>query len=81
MRKNRKFTDEIRLKYLEEYLNSSFNRNQFEREKGLKHSTIYRWLRTFEVEDKPTPIMSHKLNQTEEELHNKIQELEQQLKS
>ena len=81
MRNNRKFTDEIRLSYLEEYFNSSSNRSQFEKEKGLKHDTIGRWLRIFDLEDKPTPIMSKRLNQTEQELHDRIQELERQLKS
>ena len=81
MRKKRKFTDENRLTYLEEYLNSSSSQGQFEREKGISHGSIYRWLRIFAIDDKPTPIMSNRLNQTEEELHNKIQELEQQLKS
>ena len=81
MRKNRKFTDELRLSYLEEYLNSSLNCNQFEKEKGLTRTSIRRWLRIFGIDDKPSPIMSNKLNQTEQELHDKIQELEKQLKS
>ena len=81
MRKNRKFTDEIRLKYLEEYLNSSSSQGQFEKEKGLSHGSIRRWLRIFAIEDKSSPIMNEKLNQTEQELHDKIHELEQQVKS
>ena len=40
---------------------------------GLKRTTISRWLRIFGIEDKPSPIMSKKLSQTEQELHDRIQ--------
>ena len=65
MRKNRKYSKAECLSYLEEYMCSSQNHSEFEREKGLKRTTISRWLRIFGVEDKPSPIMSKKLNQTE----------------
>ena len=81
MRKNRKFSKAECLSYLEEYMCSSQNHSEFEREKGLKRTTISRWLRIFGVEDKPSPIMSKKLNQTEQELHDRIHELERKIKS
>ena len=46
-------TDEKRMTLLQEYLSSDKSRASFEEEKGLSHSTIYRWLRIFAVEDKP----------------------------
>lgn len=57
------------------------NHSEFEREKGLKRTTISRWLRIFGIEDKPSPIMSKKLSQTEQELHDRIHELERKIKS
>jgi transposase-like protein len=47
-------TDEKRMTLLQEYLSSDKSRASFEEEKGLSHSTIYRWLRIFAVEDKPS---------------------------
>lgn len=81
MREYRKYSKEECLSYLEEYLSSSFNQSQFEREKGLKRTTIQRWLRIFGLEDKPSPVMSKKLSQTEQELHDQIYELEKKIKS
>ena len=81
MRKNRKYSKAECLSYLEEYMCSSQNRSEFEREKGLKRTTISRWLRIFWIEDKPSPIMSKKLSQTEQELHDRIHELERKSKS
>ena len=81
MRKNRKFSKAECLSYLEEYMCSSQNHSEFEREKGLKRTTISRWLRIFGIEDKPSPIMSKKLSQTEQELHDRIHELERKIKS
>ncbi|WP_304258060.1 hypothetical protein [Phocaeicola plebeius] len=75
MRKNRKYSKAECLSYLEEYMCSSQNHSEFEREKGLKRTTISRWLRIFGIEDKPSPIMSKKLSQTEQELHDRIQTL------
>ena len=68
MRKNRKFSKAECLSYLEEYMCSSQNHSEFEREKGLKRTTISRWLRIFGIEDKPSPIMSKKLSQTEHDV-------------
>lgn len=62
-------------------MSSSFTKSQFEREKGLKRTTIQRWLRIFGLEDKPDPFMSKKLSQTEQELHDQIYELEKKIKS
>ena len=81
MRKNRKYSKAECLSYLEEYMCSSQNHSEFEREKGLKRTTISRWLRIFGIEDKPSPIMSKKLSQTEQELHDRIHELERKIKS
>ena len=46
-------TDEKRMALLQEYLSSDKSKTSFEQENGLTHSTIYRWLRIFAVEDKP----------------------------
>ena len=81
MRKNRKYSKAECLSYLEEYMCSSQNRSEFEREKGLKRTTISRWLRIFGIEDKPSPIMIKKLCQTKHELHYLIHELERKIKS
>ena len=53
MRDNRGMTDEKRMALLHEYLSSDQSRASFEQKKGLTHSTIYRWLRIFAIEDKP----------------------------
>lgn len=81
MREYKKYSKEECLSYLEEYLSSSFTKRQFEREKGLKRTTIQRWLRIFGLEDKPDPFMSKKLSQTEQELHDQIYELEKKIRS
>ena len=52
MRDNRGMTDEKRMALLHEYLSSDQSRASFEQKKGLTHSTIYRWLRIFAIEDK-----------------------------
>ena len=54
MRDNRGMTVEKRMALLQEYLSSDKTKVSFEREKGLSNSTIYRWLRIFAVEDKPS---------------------------
>lgn len=81
MREYRKYSQDECLSYLEEYLSSSLSQREFEREKGLKRTTILRWLRIFGLEDKPSPVMSKKLSQTEQELHGQIYELEKKIKS
>ena len=65
MREYKKYSKEECLFYWEEYLSSSFIKRQFERDKGLKRTTIQYWLRIFGLEDKPDPFMSKKLSQTE----------------
>lgn len=62
-------------------MGSSLSRSAYEREKGLKRTTIIRWLRTFALEDKPDPVMSKKLSLSEQQLHNRIHELEQEVKT
>jgi hypothetical protein len=62
VREYKKYLKEECLSYLEEYLYSSFIQRQFEREKGLKRTTMLRWLRIFGLEDKPSPDMSKKLS-------------------
>lgn len=81
MRNNKGMTDELRLSYLEEYFSSSLNSYHFEKEKGLTHHSIQRWLCIFGFEDKPSPIMNNHQNQTEKELQEKIEALEKELKS
>ena len=81
MRKNRKYSQEECLFYLEGYLSSSLNQGQFEKENGLTKNSIRRWFRIFGLEDKPSPVMSKKLSQTEQELHDRIYELEKKIKS
>ena len=46
-------TDEQRLALLSEYLSSGMSMSRFQKEKGLSHSSISRWLRIFAVDDKP----------------------------
>ena len=46
-------TDEQRLALLSEYLSSGMSMSRFQKEKGLSHSCISKWLRIFAVEDKP----------------------------
>ena len=62
-------------------LSSSLNQGQFEKENGLTKNSIRRWFRIFGLEDKPSPVMSKKLSQTEQELHDRIYELEKKIKS
>ena len=61
MRKNRRYSKAECLSYLEEYMCSSQNHSEFEREKGLKRTTISRWLRIFGIEDKPSLLRQVKL--------------------
>ena len=61
MREYKKYSKEECLFYWEEYLSFSFTKRQFERDKGLKRTTIQHWLGIFGLEDKPDPFMSKKL--------------------
>lgn len=80
MREYHRYSQEESLSYLERYLSSSLSQGQFERENGLTRNSIRRWLRIFGLEDKPSPVMSEKLNQSEQELHDRIYELEKKIK-
>lgn len=80
MPKYRKYSREECLSYLEGYLCSSLKQGEFEKKNGLTKNSIRRWLRIFDLEDKPSPVMSKKLNQTEQELHDQIYELEKKIK-
>ena len=60
--------------YPEEYMYFFLEPQEFEREKGLKRTTISRWFRILGLKDKPSPIMSKKLSQTEQELRDRIHE-------
>ena len=80
-------TDEKRMALLYEYLSSDQSRASFEKEKGLTHSTIYRWLRIFAVEDKPA-VQSRQTAETEmkkdpdnEDLLQEIARLKEELRS
>lgn len=48
--------DDQRLTYLESFLVSNLTQSQFEKENGLQRNSIYRWLRTFAVEDKNSTL-------------------------
>jgi len=58
MQQRGEMTDEKRLAIIEEYLSSGKSKNAFEKEKGLSHRCISKWLRTFAVEGKPV-LSSH----------------------
>lgn len=66
------------MSYLADYIRSSLSRSAYEQEKGLKRTTITRWLRTFALEDKPSPVMSKQLSKSEQELHDEIYRLRQE---
>lgn len=52
MRKNKSVNDTVRLSHLESYMSSSLGSWAYERENGLSHGSISRWLSNFGVEDK-----------------------------
>ena len=62
MRKYRKYFQEECLSYLEGYLSYSLNQRQIEKN-GLTQNSIRRWVRIFDLEDNPDPVMSKKLSQ------------------
>ena len=85
MRQNGETTDEKRMALLQEYLSSGISRTAFEKEKGLSHCTISRWLRIFAVEDKPVVssqavVTDMKNNPDKEELRQEIERLKQELR-
>jgi len=87
MRQNREMTDEKRLSLVEEYLSSGKSKNAFEKEKGLSHTCISKWIRTFAIEDNPVAIMPQSvmtdMNKApdSEELLREISRLKQELRS
>ena len=87
MRDNRGMTDEKRLALLQEYLSSGKSKWSFQKEKGLSHSSISKWLRIFAVEDKPLgyclqpAVTDMKKDPDKEELLQEISRLKQELRS
>ncbi len=84
MRRNKGMTDERRLNYLKEYLNSSLSKYQFEKEKGLFRHSLSEWFRKFGVEDKSLPLndseMKKEVSPREQELLEQIRLLKQEVK-
>ena len=79
-------TDEQRLALLSEYLSSGMSMTRFQKERGLSHSSISRWLRIFAVEDTPVPssqvsVMDMKQDPEKEDLLQEIALLRQELRS
>ena len=78
-------TDEQRLALLSEYLSSGMSMSRFQKEKGLSHSSISRWLRIFAVENKPVlssqaAVTDMKKDPDKEELLQEIDRLKQELR-
>jgi transposase-like protein len=86
MRQNRGMTDEKRLALIEEYLSSGKSKYAFEKEKGLSHKCISKWIRTFAFEDNAAVIMPQsavtdmKKDPDKEELLQEIARLKQELR-
>ena len=86
MRKNGEMTDEKRLALLNEYLSSGKAKWRFQKEKGLSHGSISRWLRIFAVEDKlvdsnpQAAVTDMKKDPDKEELLQEIDRLKQELR-
>ena len=79
-------TDEQRLALLSEYLSSGKSISRFQKEKGLSHSSISRWLRIFAVETTPVSCSAQvavddmKKEPDKEELLQEIAHLKQELR-
>ena len=86
MRQNRGMTDEKRLALIEEYLSSGKSKYAFEKEKGLSHKCISKWIRTFAFEDNAAVIIPQsavtdmKKDPDKEELLQEISRLKQELR-
>ena len=85
MRKVKEMTDEKRLALLNEYLSSGKSKNAFEKEKGLGHCTILKWLRIFAVENESVQssqaaVMDMEKDPDKEELLLEIDRLKQELR-
>ena len=79
-------TDEKRLALIDEYLSSGKSQYRFEKEKGLSHRCISRWIRTFAVEGKPVlssqaAVTDMKKDPDKEDLLREIAQLKQELRS
>jgi transposase-like protein len=86
MRQRGEMTDEKRLALVEEYLFSGKSENAFEKEKGLSHRCISKWVRTFAVEGKPVlssqaAVTDMKKDPDKEGLLQEIARLKQELRS
>ena len=86
MQQRGEMTDEKRLAIIEEYLSSGKSKNAFEKEKGLSHKCISKWIRTFAFEDNAAVIMPQsavtdmKKDPDKEELLQEIARLKQELR-
>jgi hypothetical protein len=85
MRQNGEKTDEKRMSLLQEYLSSGKSRTSFEKEKGLGHGVISKWLSTFAFEDRPAvsiprlSVSDMKKDAEKEDLLQEIDRLRQEL--
>ena len=84
MRKNRQYTDLVRLSILENYLSSDLTKYSFERQNSLNNGTISKWLRIFAIPDKSSsaPIVMNptSLEEKNERLQSEIRQLQIELK-
>jgi len=87
MRQKRGMTDEKRLALVEEYLSSGMSKSAFEKEKGLSHRVISKWIRTFVVDENlvvpksQETITDMEKDPDKEELLQEIARLKQELRS
>ena len=86
MRNYKRRSDDQKLALLSEYLHSGKSKTTLEKEKGLGHGNISRWLRIFAVEDKlvdsnPQAVVTDmKKDPDKEELLQEIDRLKQELR-
>ena len=85
MRQKGEMTDEKRMALLQEYLSSGMSKMAFEKEKGLGHCTILKWLRIFAVENESVQSSQAAVTDMEkdpdkEELLLEIDRLKQELR-
>jgi transposase-like protein len=85
MRKRRKWTNEKKLSLISEYFRSGKSIWAFSEEKGLGHSRLSDWIRTFAVEGKfmsssQAAVTDMKKDPDKEELLQEIDRLKQELR-
>ena len=84
MRKNRQYTDLVRLSILENYLSSDLTKYSFERQNSLNNGTISKWLRIFAIPDNcsssPIVMKPTSLEEKNERLQSEIRQLQIELK-